>query len=162
MSFSELTWWHHCQVATTFWCPSFLPTVPTPPCQHPHCRSTGTLVKVNIQDFLHVFQGSGIGKMEDNLKSVDPLSYTTNGPLVDLVSFSACWCEKKVSRLESGWPHENGCTKGKLIRLFNNGIEKWKAGAVISWGLNHRKGRKKNGRKPCTSTVCLPKYFVSL
>ena len=31
--------------------------------------------KVNIQ----VFQGSGIGKMEDNMKSADPLSYTTNG-----------------------------------------------------------------------------------
>ena len=32
---------------------------------------------VNIQDFLQVFQGSGIGKMEDNLTSTDPLSYTT-------------------------------------------------------------------------------------
>ena len=48
-------------------------------------------LKVNIQDFLQVFQGSGIGKMEDNLTSADPLSYTTNGSRVDLenrVSFS--------------------------------------------------------------------------
>ena len=41
--------------------------------------------KVNIQDFLQVFQGSGIGKMEDNLTSPDLLSYTTNGSRVDLV-----------------------------------------------------------------------------
>ena len=34
-------------------------------------------LKVNIQDFLQVFQGSGIGKIEDNLMSADPLSYTT-------------------------------------------------------------------------------------
>ena len=34
--------------------------------------------KVNIQDFLQVFQGSRIGKMEDNFTSAD-LSYTTNG-----------------------------------------------------------------------------------
>ena len=32
---------------------------------------------VNKQDFLHVFQGSGIGKIGDNLTSADPLSYTT-------------------------------------------------------------------------------------
>ena len=36
-----------------------------------------------MQDFLQVFQGSGIGKMEDNLTSADPLSYTTNGSRVD-------------------------------------------------------------------------------
>ena len=42
------------------------------------------LGKVNIQDFLQVFQGSGIGKMEDNLTSADSLSYTTNGSRVDL------------------------------------------------------------------------------
>ena len=29
---------------------------------------------VNIQDFLQVFLSSGIGKMEDNLTSADPLS----------------------------------------------------------------------------------------
>ena len=28
--------------------------------------------KVDKQDFLQVFQGSGMGKMEDNLTSVDP------------------------------------------------------------------------------------------
>ena len=28
--------------------------------------------KVNIQDFLQIFQGSRIGKMEDNLPSADP------------------------------------------------------------------------------------------
>ena len=39
---------------------------------------------VNIQDFSQVFQGSGIGKMEDNLTSADPLSYTTNGSRGDL------------------------------------------------------------------------------
>ena len=33
---------------------------------------------VNKQDFLQVFQGSGIGKIEDNLTSADPLSYTKN------------------------------------------------------------------------------------
>ena len=33
---------------------------------------------VNIQDVLQVFQGSGIGKMEDNLTSADPPSFTTN------------------------------------------------------------------------------------
>ena len=43
-----------------------------------------TLFKVNIQDFLQVFQVSGIGKMEDNLTSADPLSYTTNGSRGDL------------------------------------------------------------------------------
>ena len=32
---------------------------------------------VNKQDFLQVFQGSEIEKIEDNLTSVDPLSYTT-------------------------------------------------------------------------------------
>ena len=32
---------------------------------------------LNKQDFLQVFQGSGIGKIEDNLTSDDPLSYTT-------------------------------------------------------------------------------------
>ena len=41
--------------------------------------TTSSLCKVNKQDFLQVFQGSGIGKMEDNLTSADPLSYTTNG-----------------------------------------------------------------------------------
>ena len=34
-------------------------------------------IGVNIQDFLQVFQVSGIGKIEDNLTSADPLSYTT-------------------------------------------------------------------------------------
>ena len=34
-------------------------------------------VQVNKQDFLQVFQGSGIGKIEDNIRSADPLSYTT-------------------------------------------------------------------------------------
>ena len=34
-------------------------------------------LKVNKQDFLQVFQGSEIGKIEDNLTSADPLSYTT-------------------------------------------------------------------------------------
>ena len=39
-----------------------------------------------MQDLFQVFQGSGIGKMEDNLTSADPLSYyTTNGSRVDLV-----------------------------------------------------------------------------
>ena len=33
--------------------------------------------KVNKHDFLQVFQVSGIGKIEDNLTSADPLSYTT-------------------------------------------------------------------------------------
>ena len=37
-----------------------------------------------IQDFLQVFQGMDIGKIEDNLTSADPLSYTTNGSRVDL------------------------------------------------------------------------------
>ena len=31
-------------------------------------------LQVNIQDFLQVFQDSGIGKMEDNFTSADPLS----------------------------------------------------------------------------------------
>ena len=31
-----------------------------------------TYEKVNIQDFLQVFQGSGIGKIDDNLTSADP------------------------------------------------------------------------------------------
>ena len=39
------------------------------------------LFEVNIQDFLQVFQSSGIGEVEDNLTtSADPLSYATNGP----------------------------------------------------------------------------------
>ena len=33
---------------------------------------------VNIQDFLQVFQVSGIGKIEDNLTSADPLSYNND------------------------------------------------------------------------------------
>ena len=37
-----------------------------------------------MQDFLQVSQGGGIGKMEDNLTSADPLSYTTNGSRGDL------------------------------------------------------------------------------
>ena len=46
---------------------------------------SGVVTWVNQQDFLQVFQGSGIGKMEDNLTSADPLSYyTTNGSQVDL------------------------------------------------------------------------------
>ena len=45
-----------------------------------------SVTRVNIQDFLLVFQGSGIGKMEDNLTSADPLSYTTNESGVDLGS----------------------------------------------------------------------------
>ena len=39
---------------------------------------------VNKQDFLQVFQGSGIGKREDNLTSAVPLSYATNGSRGDL------------------------------------------------------------------------------
>ena len=42
--------------------------------------------QVNKQDFLQVFQGSRIEKMEDNLTSADPLSYTTNGSRGDLGS----------------------------------------------------------------------------
>ena len=49
-------------------------------------------VEVNIQDFLQVFQGSGIGKMEDNLTSADPLSYTTNGSGIDLGSLVSVSC----------------------------------------------------------------------
>ena len=33
--------------------------------------------QVNKQDFLQVFQGSGIGKIDDNLRSADLLSHTT-------------------------------------------------------------------------------------
>ena len=33
--------------------------------------------RINKQDFFQVFQGSGIGNIEDNLTSADPLSYTT-------------------------------------------------------------------------------------
>ena len=43
-----------------------------------------------VNKTLQVFKGSGIGKMEDNLTSADPLSYSTNGSEVDpgsLVSF---------------------------------------------------------------------------
>ena len=40
--------------------------------------------------FLNVFQGSGIGKMEDNLTSIDPLSYTTNGFRVVLENWVSC------------------------------------------------------------------------
>ena len=36
------------------------------------------LKEVIIQDFLQVSQGSGIGKMGDNLTSADPLSYTVD------------------------------------------------------------------------------------
>ena len=43
-------------------------------------------VKVNKNDFLQIFQVSGIEKMADNSTSVEPLSYTTNGSRVDLVS----------------------------------------------------------------------------
>ena len=49
------------------------------------------LHKVNKQDFLQVFQGSGIGKMGDQLTSADPLSYTTNGSGESLVSFSCIY-----------------------------------------------------------------------
>ena len=46
-----------------------------------------TYFRVNIQDVLQVFKGCGIGKMEDNLTSADPLSYTTNGSRGDLVNW---------------------------------------------------------------------------
>ena len=46
---------------------------------------------VNKQDFLQVFQGSGIGKIEDNLRSADPLSYTT-----------VCWRESDRRRYSHG------------------------------------------------------------
>ena len=38
------------------------------------------------KDFFQVFQGSGIGKIEDNLTSADPLSYATNRSRGDLGS----------------------------------------------------------------------------
>ena len=41
------------------------------------------IFEVNKQDFLQVSQVSRMGKMEDNLTSVDKLSYTTNGSIVD-------------------------------------------------------------------------------
>ena len=37
--------------------------------------------KVNKQDFLKVFQGSGIGKIEDNLMIADPPSNGSRGDL---------------------------------------------------------------------------------
>ena len=47
--------------------------------------------KVNKQDFFQVFQGSGIGKMEDNLTSANPFFLYNNGSLVDLGSLvSVC------------------------------------------------------------------------
>ena len=39
--------------------------------------SPATLPEVNKQDFLQVFQSSGIGKIEDNITSADQPSYTT-------------------------------------------------------------------------------------
>ena len=39
-------------------------------------------------DFLQVSQDIGIGKMEDNSTSADPLSHTTNGSWVDLASLA--------------------------------------------------------------------------
>ena len=44
----------------------------------------GNNKKVNKLDFLHVFQGSGIVKIVDNLTSADLLSYTTNAKLLCL------------------------------------------------------------------------------
>ena len=57
-----------------------------------HCESFYSpirmkIVRVNKQDFFQVFQSSGIGKMEDNLTSADPLSFTTNGARVDKLSW---------------------------------------------------------------------------
>ena len=47
---------------------------------------------------LQVFQGCRIGKMEDNLTSADPLSYTTNGSRVDLEHRVSVSC-----RVSSSW-----------------------------------------------------------
>ena len=60
---------------THFCCQSSIPTQPVPSSyapippvdpQHFHLNHLNT--KVNIQDFLQVFKGRGIGKMEDNEK----------------------------------------------------------------------------------------------
>ena len=60
---------------------------PRNPLQVQHHDAKDGVLKVNKQDFLQVFQGSGIEKIEDNLTRADPLSYTTtNGTRVDLVS----------------------------------------------------------------------------
>ena len=52
------------------------------------------LVDIDEQVFrvLQVFQGSGIGKMEDNLTSADQLSYTTNRSGVDPGSLVGVSC----------------------------------------------------------------------
>ena len=42
--------------------------------------------------FKQFFQGSGKGKVEDNLTSANPLSYTTNGSRVDLGSLATPQC----------------------------------------------------------------------
>ena len=61
------------------------------------------MVKVDKQDFfiLQVFQGSGIGKMEDNSSSANPLSYMCTFLSVEqdgewmLVLFPPTYPEKK-------------------------------------------------------------------
>ena len=60
-------------------------TSPSPIClliSSPNCNKT------KLTEFLQVFQGScsWIEKMEDNLTSVDPLSYWNNGSRLDLVA----------------------------------------------------------------------------
>ena len=63
------------------------------------------MFKVNKQDFLQVFQGIGIKKMEDNSTSVDLLSFTTKWIRVDQVSLvSLLDCIKPTHQIpvESG------------------------------------------------------------
>ena len=55
------------------------------------CKSA-PFTKVNKQNFLQVFQGNGIGNMEDNLTSADPLSYATIGSRVDQGSWVSVSC----------------------------------------------------------------------
>ena len=45
---------------------------------YPENQAIGKLTQVNKQDFLQVFQGSGLGKIEDNLTSADPLTILYN------------------------------------------------------------------------------------
>ena len=53
--------------------------------------------QANKQDFLQIFQGGGIRKVKDNLRSADDLlSYTANGSQVDLVSLVSASCVAKT------------------------------------------------------------------
>ena len=117
-------------------------------------------VKVNKKDFFQVFQGSGIGKIEDNLTNADPLSYTTNGSQGDLGSLISISCvhhptPQQVSNSSLNYPPKDSRSRGMTWPLpvedttwRNQGDSTdWCCGTAVS-AFSHKQVR----RRPQTSS----------